>query len=371
MGATVPTSRYGQGSVYLDKTSGLYVGRVELGYGPDGRRLRKKVKARTKQAVLIKMREVQTAKEQGLPTPDRQTTTGDWLTLWATEVLPRSVKASTAQNYRVILDTYVLPHVGKVPLARLTPEHVEKMMTALEAKGLSPRTVGYARAVLRRALGVAYKRGKVARNAAAMVEAPRKTGPRLDDALDASEASAVLSAASGDRLEALAVVVLAVGLRQGEALSLQWQDLDLDAGTVAVVDAKTEAGIRTVALPPFATAALRTHRARQSAEQLAARYWADPTLVFATTVGTVLDRRNVLRWWHELTIRSGVGRRRFHASRHTAATLMLNAGVPLEVVSATLGHAGLAITADVYAKVRPQLQRRAADAMQTVLGSSR
>jgi len=76
----------------------------------------------------------------------------------------------------------------------------------------------------------------------------------------------------------------------------------------------------------------------------------------------------VLRWWHDLTMRAGVGRRRFHASRHTAATLMLNAGVPLEVVSETLGHAGLAITKDVYAKVRPQLQQQAADVMQTLLG---
>jgi integrase len=76
----------------------------------------------------------------------------------------------------------------------------------------------------------------------------------------------------------------------------------------------------------------------------------------------------VLRWWHDLTIAAGVGRRRFHASRHTAATLMLNNGVPLEVVSATLGHAGLAITADIYAKVRADLQRTAADVMQRVLG---
>jgi Phage integrase family len=180
---------------------------------------------------------------------------------------------------------------------------------------------------------------------------------------------AVLNTAVGDRLEALAVLVLAVGLRQGETFNLHWDDVDLDAATVTIPDAKTDAGRRTVAVPPFVCAALRAHRIRQLEERLRAPVWHDPTLVFASTTGTRLDPRNALRWWHDLTVRAGVGRRRFHASRHTAATLMLNNGVALEVVSATLGHAGYAITADVSAKVRPQLQRRAADAREGVLGN--
>jgi integrase len=90
--------------------------------------------------------------------------------------------------------------------------------------------------------------------------------------------------------------------------------------------------------------------------------------VFTTNVGTQLDRRNALRWWYGLTNPAGVDGRRFHASPHTAATLMLDIGVPLEVVSKTLGHAGLAITADVSTKVRLDLQRTASDAMESVLG---
>jgi integrase len=160
-----------------------------------------------------------------------------------------------------------------------------------------------------------------------------------------------------------------VGLREGETFNLHWDDVDLDGATATIREAKTDAGRRTVALPKFVVVALRAHRIRQLEERLAVPIWEDPNLVFASMMGTRLDPRNVLRWWHDLTIRAGVGRRRFHASRHTAATLMLNAGVPLEVVSATLGHARYAITADVDAKVRPQLQRRAADAMEGPLGS--
>jgi integrase len=371
------TKRYGEGSVRFDDARGLWIGQLELEPSPDGQRRRARVTARNKDEMLAKMREAQRRKDDGLPVGGPKQTTKAWVEHWSTDVLPRSVKPSTAENYRIVLDAYVIPHVGKVPLTKLRPAHVERMMAALEAEGLSPRTVGYARAVLRRALTIAERQHVVARNVAALTDAPRKTKTKIDDVLDADQATAVLKAARGedrdpprpDRLEALAVLVLAVGLRQGEALALRWSDVDLKAGALKVTDAKTDAGVRTVPLPPLAVDALKAHRARQREERIASDVWGDPALVFASTVGTKLDRRNVLRWWHELTIRAGVGRRRFHSSRHTAATLMLNNGVELEVVSAILGHAGLAITADVYAKVGEKLQRDAADVMQGVLGS--
>jgi len=81
--------------------------------------------------------------------------------------------------------------------------------------------------------------------------------------------------------------------------------------------------------------------------------------VFTSPVGTPIDPRNVNRWWDQLCESAGIGHHRFHASRHTAATLLLDSGVALEVVSAILGHASIAITADVYAKVTADAKRRA------------
>lgn len=365
----VPRRSYGDGGISFDETAGLWVGTVDL--APlDGKRRRVKRKAKTKAALAAKLREVQRTRDDGLPVVDQQATTGAWLTFWVDKVLPGTVAASTEGQYRQTVKDWIVPYVGTVPLAKLRPEHVVDMMRSLEAKGLSPTTQRKARTILRRALGQAERFGRVTRNVAALTDAPKDGGSKVDDALDAESAVQVLDAARGDRLEALAVLVLAVGVRKSEALDLRWADLDLDAATVTVIKSKTDAGVRRIGLPPFAVTALRQHRAAQAAEQLAAWRWDDPGLVFTTTVGTRIHGRNALRWWHDLTIRAGVGRRRFHASRHTAATLMLNNGVSLEVVSATLGHAGLAITSDIYAKVRPELQRTAATAMDRVLGGA-
>jgi integrase len=264
-----------EGAIYRDKTRLLWVGVMELGV-VDGKRVRKVVRSKDKPTVLAKLRAMQIAADKGLPVPDQTATTGAWLEWWGAEALPGTVKDRTAEGYRAILARYVIPHIGKVPLTKLGPEQVLRMMQALDQQGLSPRTRAYARAVLRRSLGQAERWGKVSRNAAALVDAPRKAASKLDDALDADQAVAVLSAAAGARLEALAVLVLAVGLRRGEALRLRWADIDLDAGTLTVTEAKTDAGRRTIALPAFVVAALRAHRARQLVERVAAKFWQDP-----------------------------------------------------------------------------------------------
>jgi integrase len=358
----------GEGSVYFDETKKLFVASVELGRDENGKRVRKVVKAKSKADVLRKLRAQQGHVDKGVPVPDARSTTRQWLDFWLADVLPGTVSESTETVYRNVLTYYVIPHVGQVPLAKLSPDHVQRMMRTVEASGRAPATVSAARRVLRRSLADAERFEKVQRNVAGLTRAPKKARMKLDDALDAAQAAQVLETARGDRLEALAVLVLAVGCRQGEALALRWGNVDLGNATMYVADAKTAAGVRTIALPDFVVDALKAHKARQREERIAAPVWADNDLVFTSTIGTQIDSRNALRWWHDLTIAAGVGRRRFHASRHTAATLMLNNGVALEVVSKTLGHAGLTITADVYAKVGAKLQRTAADTMQEVLG---
>ena len=243
------------------RADGRWVAQVEAGLDRDGRRRRPRAVRRTKREALAALDELRRQVDQGV-TPERTQSVGEFLEWWLATVVPDTVKPSTADAYADIVRLYITPHIGRVKLAKLSPQHVKSMLRAMETDGLSPRTRQYARAVLRRALRWAEQHGLVIRNVAALVDGPRKTGTKLDDTLDAAGTHAVIDAAAGDRLEALAVVVLRLGLRKGEALALSWDDIDLDAVTLTVrgtlkrrkgeglyVDTtKTDAGVRELPL---------------------------------------------------------------------------------------------------------------------------
>jgi integrase len=357
---------YGQGSIYFDDARGLWIGSVEVGLKSNGRRDRKRVTAKSRDAMLKKLRDVQRAQDDGLPIASATLTTAKWLDHWVRTIAPISAPKS-AGVYADVLRDWVLPYIGRTPLATFQPEHFEQLLARLEERGLSAGSRQKVRQVLHRAFVIALRRGKVARNPIALVQATKQPH-RVSDALTADQARQVMDAAAGDRLEALAVLVLSLGARQGEALAARWDDVDLDAGVWIIPDAKTAAGVRDLPLPALVVDALRGHLARQREERMRADTWRDPGLIFATSVGSRIDRRNCLRWWHRLTTQAGVGRRRFHASRHTAATVLLNADVPLEVVSKILGHSRLAITSDIYAKPGAAKLRGAANAVDAIYG---
>lgn len=371
----------GEGSVYL-RSDGRWTASVEL--DPiGGKRRRKVLYAPTKAELLRKLRAAQDRRDAGRPILDGRRTTGDFLAYWVEEILPGTVTDNTLQGYRAVVRRDITPYVGHVVLSQLRPEHVHVMMRTLEReRGLGPRTVTYARAVLRRALRLAERWDMVSCNAAALVDPPRQRR-RQPDHLCLDDVRTILASASGDRLGALYVLAVTCGLRRGEALALLWEDVDLAVGVVHVRaglkriaghglvrdEPKTARSRRTVPLPSVTADLLRVHRRRSREEALARGSGSSPRdYVFTSTYGTPIDPSNLTGLWHEFCEQVGLPRIRLHALRHTAATLLLSQGVPLAVISKTLGHAGLAITADIYADVVPELQRDAADAMQRALG---
>lgn len=371
----------GEGSVY-QRGDGRWVAQVDSGKFANGRRRYARAVRSDKKSALTSLRDLQRNVALGVQL-DQTSTVDTYLDFWLENVLAGTVKTSTETDYAAVLRRWVRPHIGTVRLSKLTPEHVQKMMRALDRQGLSPRSRQYARAVLVRALKWAVTTGTLPRNPAQLVEGPRNAATKLDDAMTADEARAVLAAAAGDRLEALAVLVLRLGLRRGEALALRWEDVDFDArhltingtlkwekgGRIYVDTPKTAESQRTIPLVSGTHDALSSHRKRQAADRLkAGPLWRDSDYVFTRPDGQPMVPNVATAWWRSLTERAGVGPRRFHASRHTAATLLLDQGVPLEVVSAILGHAGLSITADVYAKVTADSKRRALASLESVFG---
>jgi integrase len=268
-----------------------------------------------------------------------------------------------------------------VEIGKLSAQQVQSLLRKKERDGLSPKTVAHIRGVMRTALNDGVRLRVLTSNVAALTDPPRQQVVQREP-FTTEEARTLLSAACGDRLEAMYRLALSLGLRRGELLGLQWRDIDLDASTLRVVrtvqrtngqliikEPKTERSRRTLTLPPSAVAALRTHRDRQAWERRGAgARWRDSGHLFTSSIGTALDPDRVSKEYKALLKRAGLRNLRFHDLRHTAATLMLRDGLPLHEVSAVLGHAQTSTTLNVYSHVLPGTHERAAATMERLLG---
>jgi integrase len=348
----------------------------------DGRRVRRSFLGRSRTQVRDKLHDALRAEETGRPTPTDRLTVGEFLQRWLVDSVRPSTRPSTYKSYAGIVHLHLEPGLGRLSLARLSPQQVQAFLNAESAAGLSPRSVAMERAVLRQALGRAERWGLVSRNVAKLAEPPRVPKHEIRP-LTANQARIFLDAIRGDRHEALYLVALGVGLRQGEILGLSWPDLDLDLGTLTVrralqrvdghlvlVEPKSVTSRRVVALPALVHEALQTHRVRQLEERLraGARWRTDPRdLVFVSTIGTPLDGIVVTRRFQSVLASASLPHQRFHDLPHACASLLLSQGIAARVVMEQLGHSQISLTLNTYTHVSPALGRVAADRMNDLL----
>lgn len=373
----------GEGSVYFDAKRRRYVAAVTLDFRRDGSQVRRAFVGKTRAEAVAKMDAEVALLRQGLPLPSATETVGGFLEHWRDEVLPGSVSLGTEEVYRRVLRLYVLPVLSKIKLRDLTPAHVSDLLRIMEDEGLAAETQRMARAVLRRALRRAEQEGRVSRNVAAIADGPRVRRAE-GRTLTPEQAKALLKAAADERLEGAIVLMISLGLRRGETLGLAWHDIDLDRvpatlrvrrqlqrlqGCLQLVDVKTPRSKRTLYLPDALVELLRSHRAKQGEERLLlGPEWRNSDgLVFATPKGTPVEPRNFSKVVSDVCRRAAIGHWSPHELRHSCASLMLAMGVPLEVVSETLGHSSIRLTKDVYGHLMEPARKDAAKAMQRAL----
>lgn len=375
-----PRRSRGEGAIY-ETTDGRVRGSILLPT-PDGKLRRKYVSGRTRAEVSRKFERLRDEAKGGYPDG---TTVGDYLGGWIAGEGRVGIRAATHREYERHVKRYWKPAVGSIELTKLTPQHVSKAMVDLEAKGLSKTTVRSARITLRRALRDAQAVGIVNRNAAALARPPAVERPEMH-AMTSDQVKRLVAATSDEPYGPLFALAIGSGLRLGELLGLSWDDIDIDARQLTVrrtlartysggrggydfAEPKTKRSRRTVMLPALAIEALRRQKARQATAQLAAgTAWQDRRrLTFTDAVGRHVMPGHASKAFRAAADRLGI-HVRFHDCRHTAASLMLAAGVPLPVISETLGHTSIVVTADVYAHLSPDLKREAADAMDRALG---
>lgn len=378
----------GEGSVRR-RADGRWEARiwVEL---PTGARVRRSVFAATQREAQSAALEARDRTARGLPAAPEQLTVGEWLDRWLADVVRPRARPATLTSYENSVRTHLRPALGRVALTRLRPDQVEGLLRRMEDGGSSARTRQYALSLLRSALREAERRGLLSRNAAALVRAPRVERRELRP-LDPAQARAFLARVAGHELEALFLVALAAGLRQGELLGLRWADVDLESGTLRVVQAagrvrisreppvwelqlgptKSATSRRSLPIGSLVVAALRAHRARQAEVRLrAGAAWQDLDLVFAAEDGGIREPKPVYRAFREAMQpleAAGAQRQRFHDLRHACASLLLLQGAGLKEVQVQLGHSTIGITADTYAHLYDEARRATAERMDAAL----
>lgn len=365
----------GEGSIF-QRADGRWEARISLGW-LNGRRVRRSFYGETMAEVNALLLNARADHAAGLPVKVESQTVGQFLKRWLHDAVAPSVRALTLEQYEQHVRLYLSPAFGQAPLQKLYPADVQRFIAARLAAGLSPRTVRISLFVLSRALRQAVKWNLIARNPVDAVDLPKAGRPAVKT-FSEDQARSLLAAVKGDPFEPSYLLALLCGLRRGELLALKWEDLDFDAGTLAVhralerirgrlefVEPKSQSGRRTLPVPEPVLRALRAHRVQQSATRLSlGPAYEDHGLIFTNGVGRPLEPRAFNRRFKSALSRAGLpSTLRLHDCRHFAATAMIADGADVRTVAGLLGHADPSLTVRTYAHVVPEAARRAAERM--------
>lgn len=397
-------------------TSTIYLGadgnwhaRVTMGRRPDGTIDRRHIQRATKTELREAARELEHRRDTKGYTWIRHgdPTLGDWLEHWLDAVLPMTVRWKTLSTYRSQVRLHVVPALGGWRMSEIQPEHLEEHYRRMQADGHSTHTIRAVHRVLRSAMNEAVRRRRLAANPALIARPPRVEDVEVEP-LSIEESRRVLTAAQTTLHAARWSMALSLGLRQGEALGLLWDDVDLDDGVLRIrrsvqrhtwehgcpapdkapscgrkrgaecpsrtggglllVEPKTKASKRSIVLPQPLVEELRAHRASVNRRRLAAGEDWDGTydLVFPAAAGGLIDPARDHTEWKALLRRTGVREVRLHDARHTAATLLLLQNVDIRTVMSIMGWTEMA-TAQRYTHAVDELRRRAARRMGALL----
>ncbi len=286
--------------------------------------------------------------------------------------------ASTYAGYRRNVERHILPALGRIPLRRLRPHHLEALYSSLlhrdNGTGLASKTVYEIHLVIRGGLTDAVRRGLVTRNVALVAHAPRMRAiPKVEQrSWTAEELQAFLRAAAGNRLFAALWTAAFTGMRRNELLGLSWDDLDVAKATLSInrglvaigydlheTRGKTANARRRIDLDRTTIDVLNAWREWQTIEQRAVGI-EPSTRMFTDGRGEAIHPHAISQTFERIARRAGVRVIRLHDLRHTHGTLLIAAGVPVKVVSERLGHATPTFTIETYQHVLPGMQADAA-----------
>ncbi|TGZ03402.1 MULTISPECIES: tyrosine-type recombinase/integrase [Streptomyces griseus group] len=363
-GGTVTRRKDGryQGAAYVTNT--------------DGHRVRKFVYGSTYDEAAEKLGKLQEQERNGVPVPSRTWSLGEWLAYWLEHIVKPNREHNTYVKYESKVRLYLVPHLGKKSLVRLTPAQLRSFMAELKRTEVPPAARFEVLRVLRNALNRAVREELLTRNVAELVDMPKVTKKEAKP-WNAREAITFLRSARAHRLYAACVLVLVLGLRRSEVLGLRWQDIDFDQRQftplkqvqrvkgvgLVLKDLKTESSHAVLPLPEFCARALEERRELQDLERrIVGDGWSQEPgqdLIFSSERGGLIDPVGFSRSFNALVKRAGVRRITVRLARHTCGTLLAFLKVHPKVAQAILRHSQISMTMDVYTHVVGDGEREA------------
>lgn len=364
----------GEGTLRLRK-DGRWEGRIVIGYDREGKPRTKSVLAQTKAECVAKLEKLKAIDDTKRPVKVKaDMTLGDWLDFWYQNHSKPSLRPTTCQSYENWIYHHLIPGVGHIPLNKLTQSDLQQFFTDMKKNGrqnfvelkgtaMSDRSVRSCYAVCRRALDKAVQENLIRKNPAEGCKLPPLKGREMQ-VLTKEEMQRFLIQAKEEGMYELFLLELTTGLRRGELLALQWEDLDMETGTLKIDrqvypvkgkliinEPKTKAGVRTIILPPPMLEVLKEYK-----EQIFSP-WMFPSRI---RLGQPIDPGYVRKRLQEILGRAGCKQIRFHDLRHTFATMALEHGMDVKTLSAIIGHVSSSTTLNIYAHVTDEMRRTAA-----------
>ncbi len=286
-----------------------------------------------------------------------------------------AIKNSTWSLYETTIRNHIIPFLGKEKISGITPEKIQLLYLQKEQTGTGTRTIRVIHTVINNSLKKAVKLGVIHTNPAQATTPPVYETPEME-IYSEHEITQLLMAVKETNIEGLIHFAVTTGLRQSELLGLQWSDINWDRKTINIqrqlsrkfkkpnyfVSPKTKSGKRTISLGEKTIQKLQEHYRKQLNQiKKIGEKWQKNNLIFPSAVGTPMSQRNLYKKFKAVIHQAGMRNIRFHDLRHTAASLMLNHGIPALIVAKRLGHSKVSVTLDTYGHLLPGMEQETAN----------
>lgn len=353
-----------------------------------GKQIQRSITGKTQKEVAKKLKEATAAIDSGTYIAPNKMTVGEWLDIWSAEYLG-SVKPLTVSAYKATIKTHLNPGLGAVRLEQLNAHAIQSFYNSLCApeKGdaaLSPKTVKNVHGILHKALQQAVANGYIRFNPTDACILPRIVKKEIQP-LDENQITTFLKAIKGHKYEDLFTVTLFTGMREGEALGLTWDCVDLSKGTILInkqlqllrgtkgeyqlAPTKNSKG-RSITLAPFVVTVLKKVKLNQLENRLRyGEFWENSGYVFTNELGQHLKHVTVYKSFKKVMDEIGSPATRFHDLRHSYAVASIRSGDDIKTVQENLGHATASFTLDVYGHVTEKMKQDSANRMEQFIKS--